>query len=434
MARGPADFLRAVRVVLTTLGVLIPAALGGLLIAAVRGRSHGRRFLSRGVARLLMALGPAFVKAGQVLGTRRDVLPAALCAELAVLQDSVAPLGPARSKAVLTRIYGKDLTTLFPELDFRPIAGGSVACVYRARTESGQEVALKVRRPEIGAIMEKDLRLMRRGASLVARLPVFRGVPVTELVGQMCDAVLAQLDFAAEAENMTRLRRNLRSVPRVWAPEVHDAACRSDCIVMEYIPDLDVRTADSCPPVLRRRFAQSALVAMYHMLFVDGFVHCDLHPGNLYFTRRGEVVVLDAGFSVQLSDRLRRLFAEFFLNMAVGRGRRCAEIVVESSSGVRPGADLDAFHERMADLVERSHGLSAKDFSLMGFATEMFDLQRTHGVHAAPELIFPLLSLLVIEGTIRELDPEIDFQETARPVLNKGLFSAPRANRVGEHR
>jgi ubiquinone biosynthesis protein len=147
-----------------------------------------------------------------------------------------------------------------------------------------------------------------------------------------------------------------------------------------------------------------------------------MHPGNLYFTKGAQVVVLDAGFSVQLSDRLRRLFAEFFMNMSIGRGQRAAEIVIQSSASVRDGADLAGFTERMADLVERSHGLPAKEFSLIAFATEMFDLQRKFGIHAAPELIFPLLSLLVIEGTIRDLDPGMDFQEAAKPVLMRGLF------------
>jgi ubiquinone biosynthesis protein len=178
---------------------------------------------------------------------------------------------------------------------------------------------------------------------------------------------------------------------------------------------------------MRRTFATSVLTAVYRMLFVDGFVHCDLHPGNLYFTERGQVVVLDAGFSVQLTERMRRLFAEFFMNMSLGRGRRCARIVVDSAESVGPGADVEGFVERMADLVERSHGLPAREFSLIGFATEMFDLQRTFGLRAATELVFPLLSLLVIEGTVRELDPDVDFQQTAQPVLMDGLFRAPAA-------
>ncbi|GLZ42306.1 AarF/UbiB family protein [Actinokineospora sp. NBRC 105648] len=416
------DTGRVLRVVVTSVAFLLPAVLLGVVLALARGRTAGLTHLYRRVGGLLMALGPAFVKAGQVLGTRRDILPPGLCAELEVLQDSVAPLDPVRSQVVLTDIYGPGIDSIFPEINYTPVAGGSVACVYQAVDAQGRVVALKVLRPEIRPVLETDLRIMRRGAGLVARLPVLRGVPVTEVVGQMCDAVLAQLDFPREAASLTRLRRDLAAVRRVWVPQVYPELCGPSCVAMEFVPDLDVRTAQRCPLALRRRFAQSGLAAIYHMLFVNGFVHCDLHPGNLYFTRGGEVVVLDAGFSVQLTDRLRVLFAEFFLNMAVGRGQRCAEIVVQSSAGLRPDADLDSFLAGMAALVVRSHGLSAREFSLISFATEMFDLQRRFGVHAAPELIFPLLSLLVIEGTIRDLDPGVDFQETAKPVLNKGLF------------
>jgi ubiquinone biosynthesis protein len=127
---------------------------------------------------------------------------------------------------------------------------------------------------------------------------------------------------------------------------------------------------------------------------------------------------------------MRRLFAEFFLNMAIGRGRRCAQIVIESSLGLRPGADVELFTEELAALVDRNFGLSAKQFSLIGFATEMFDLQRRHGVAATPELVFPLLSLLVIEPTVRELDPGIDFQAVAKPVLNRALFAAARLDNL----
>jgi ubiquinone biosynthesis protein len=240
----------------------------------------------------------------------------------------------------------------------------------------------------------------------------------------MGEAVLGQLDLAREADNLRRLRDNLAAVPRVWVPQVLPAESRPASIVMEFIPGLDTTTAERCGRFARRRFAASALTSIYQMLFVDGFVHCDMHPGNLYFTENGHVVVLDAGFSVQLTERLRRLFAEFFMNMAIGRGERCAEIVLDSAEGLRPSADPETFKVKMADLVHCSHGRSAKEFSLMAFAAEMFDLQRRYGVHAAPELIFPLLSLLVVEGTVRDLDPELDFQETAKPVLNRGLFGA----------
>ncbi|GAA2714974.1 ABC1 kinase family protein [Micromonospora olivasterospora] len=422
MAGRVALAVRAAHTVVVSLGVLVPAVVSAAVLAAVRGREAGLRHVYRRSTGLLMRLGSTFVKAGQVLGTRRDLLPPAFCDELSVLQDAVAPLDDAGTRRALVEAYGTAEPDLFAELDPRPVASGSVACVYRGRLRTGEEVALKLRRPGVERLMTLDLALMRAGAAVMARLPVFRDVPVNEVMRHMSEAVLGQLDFAREAGNLRRLRADLSAVPRVWVPLVHDAASRPRCIVMEYVPDLDVDTARRCPPVLRRRFASSGLTAIYHMLFVDGFVHCDMHPGNLYFTRGGQVVVLDAGFSVQLTEQLRRLFAEFFLNMSIGRGRHCAEIVVRSGTGLRPDADVAGFLVKMADLVERSHGLPAREFSLIAFAAEMFDLQRRYGVYAAPELIFPLLSLLVIEGTVRELDPDMDFQEVARPVLMRGLF------------
>jgi ubiquinone biosynthesis protein len=243
-------------------------------------------------------------------------------------------------------------------------------------------------------------------------------------VDQLCEAVLGQLDFDREADSLERLRANLTVLSRVRVPRVRPDASRSACIVMEFVPDLDITTADRCSVVGRREFAASTLNAMYQMLFINGFVHCDLHPGNLYFLSTGRVVVLDAGFSVQLSDRMRRLFADFFLNMSIGRGRRCAQIVLDSAVGLRAGADVEGFTTGMADLVERNFGVPAKEFSLIAFATEMFELQRGYGIAATPELVFPLLSLLVIEPTVRDLDPDVDFQAVAKPVLNQAVFGS----------
>jgi ubiquinone biosynthesis protein len=417
---------RAARVVTRATFALTPALFGLLRQRDPARRSAAVRRLYRRLTGLLMVLGPTFVKVGQVLGTRRDVLPAALCDELATLQDAVTPLDAGQRAAAFDEAYYGLAGQVFAEIDEEPVASGSVACVYRGVLDSGSDVAIKLRRPGIERTMTLDLALVRRGAALLAKLPPLRGVPVLPVVDNMAGAILGQLDFEREAENLRLLRANLSEVPRVWVPKVYPDACRERCIVMEFIPGLATDTADRCAPVARRRFAASGLAAMYQMLFVDGFVHCDMHPGNLYFTTGAQVVVLDAGFSVRLSERLRRLFAEFFMNMSIGRGTRAAEIVVESAESTGPDADLPGFIERMAELVERSHGLPAREFSLIAFATEMFDLQRTHGIQAAPELIFPLLSLLVIEGTIRDLDPAIDFQEAARPQLMRGLFGAGR--------
>jgi len=407
-----------------TSGTLL--GLGRAAVVGARcGRPAAQQELARQVTCLVTRLGPTFVKAGQILGTRRDVLPPVLCDELSVLRDEVAPLSPARSRAAIADVYGPDVEAVFASVDYVAVAAGSVACVYRATLRDGTDVAVKLRRPGIGTLMAADLALLRRGAAVVARLRALRGVPVRELVDNLCDAVLGQLDFDREAASLERIRRDLSVLPRVRVPRVRPDASRSACIVMEYVQGLDVTTSGRCSLIARRNLATSTLNVMYQMLFINGFVHCDLHPGNLYFLDTGQVVVLDAGFSVRLSDTMRRLFADFFLNMAIGRGGRCAEIVIESSLGLRAGADVAGFTTDLAALVERSLGVPAKEFSLIAFATKMFELQRSYGIAATPELVFPLLSLLVIEPTVRELDPEIDFQAVAKPVLTRAIFGIP---------
>jgi ubiquinone biosynthesis protein len=191
---------------------------------------------------------------------------------------------------------------------------------------------------------------------------------------------------------------------------------------MEFIPDLVARPVSAIDPARRPVLAARTLGAVYQMLFMDGFVHCDLHPGNIYY-RGSKVVILDAGFSVRLPATVRRLFAEFFLGLALGRGRRCGEVVVASTMNVAPDADVEGFIGTIADLVRRHTGVPAKDFQLMRFGTDLFRLQRDFGLYAASEFVFPLLSLLVIEGTIRELHPEIDFQAAARPMLLRAAAS-----------
>jgi ubiquinone biosynthesis protein len=150
---------------------------------------------------------------------------------------------------------------------------------------------------------------------------------------------------------------------------------------------------------------------------VHGVVHCDMHPGNLYLTASGEVVLVDAGFVVQLEPPVRRLFAEFFLNMATGRGQACAEVVLSSAEHIPQESDLTAFRSGICELVESHHRCSAGRFRLAPFAARLFDLQRRCDIAAAPEFVFPLLSLLVIEGMINDFDVDVDFQGEAIPVL-----------------
>jgi ubiquinone biosynthesis protein len=411
-----AKVLRATTVTSLTLAVLVPAGFTAVLQRVLAGRQSAALSFYRRLVRHLQRLGPAYIKFGQIMGTRRDLLPAALCDELGKLHDRVRPMTERQFRRALAAAYGNDLDRLFRTVDPVPIASGSIAGVYRGILHDGRIVALKLQRPDIRRSMTLDLSVMYSMSALAERLPPVRGVPARQLTGFICAAILGQLDFGVEQENLARLGRNFDEIEYIWIPETLPELCGPSCLAMEFIPDLVARPVSAVDPARRPVLAARTLGAVYQMLFMDGFVHCDLHPGNVYY-RGSKVVILDAGFSVRLPATVRRLFAEFFLGLALGRGRRCGEVVVESAVHVAPDADVEGFIATIADLVQRYTGVPAKDFQLMRFGTDLFKLQRDFGLYAASEFVFPLLSLLVIEGTIRELHPEIDFQAAARPML-----------------
>ncbi|WP_409495926.1 ABC1 kinase family protein [Amycolatopsis sp. cmx-11-12] len=380
------------------------------------GRQPGRDRLTT----MLVSLGPTFVKGGQLLGTRQDLLPPHLCAALGRLHDRVDPMTRAQAEEVCTHAY-RERTWPFKEFDWTPSASGSIACVYRARLHDGREVAVKVRRPRIRERMHADFALLGKGASVIQRVPGMRKVPARRMVDQVGFAVLRQLDLDAEAAALTSLRANLTGLEYFRIPEPLPEACGEGVLVMEYLEGLGRFGPGELTREERRVLVRKVLHGVYQMLFLDGLVHCDMHPGNLYLTKDSEVVLLDAGFVVRLDPVVKRQFAEFFLNMSMGRGAECAEVVLQSSEYVPPDADLDGFRAGIVELVTAAHRRTAGQFRLAPFATRLFDLQRRSSVAAAPEFVFPLVSLLVLEGMINEFDVDVDFQAEAVPTLLTAL-------------
>ncbi|WP_158895176.1 ABC1 kinase family protein [Amycolatopsis anabasis] len=399
-----AVILRLVRTLAVLTGRALP--LGWLLVT---GRARSGAW-DAWLADTVVALGPAFVKAAQLLSTRADLLPPRACRALARLHDRVRPI-PPRSSAALAA---------FPGTEARLVGAGSIACVYRVRLDD-RVVAVKVRRPGIDRALNLDLALFERLAALVAKAPVLRGVPVAEIADQLAASIRAQLDLAAEAESLDGFRRTVASLPGVTVPEADRALSTEDILVMDFLDDLTRRRPAELAEPDRHRAVVTALRAVYRMLFLDGVVHCDLHPGNLYFRPDGTIVILDAGFTVRLTDSAREKFAAFFYCMGQGDGEACADIVLSTARSV-PGADAEGFRAELAALVAAHTGRPAAEFDLVSFATALFDVQRRYGFAADPQFVFPILSLLVLEGTVREFHPGVDFQRVAKPFLVSALF------------
>lgn len=392
---------------------------------AARDRLAGDRAAGGVVAhrlgRLATGLGPAFVKGGQLLSTRKDVLPATWCDRLGQLHDRVGPMSQAQALAALARAYPDRWP--FARFDWTPCASGSIACVYRAELKGGDPVAVKLRRPGIDRRMRADFALLGLGAGVVQSLPGMRKVPARRMVEQVGSAVHRQVDLEQEATALVELRRNLDAQPCFVIPRPIPEASGEGALVMEFIEGLTRFGPADFTTEERRAIVRRVLGGVYRMLFIDGHVHCDMHPGNLYLTRSGEVVLLDAGFVVRLPPRVRRLFAEFFLNMATGRAEECAEVVLSSAEHVPPDSDVEGFRRGVVELVRAAHGQTAGRFRLAPFAARLFDVQRRSGISAAPEFVFPLMSLLVLEGMINDFDVDVDFQAEAVPTLLRALRS-----------
>jgi ubiquinone biosynthesis protein len=393
------------------------ARLGARLAAARLARTRETRasIAGRTLAELFWALGPTYVKLGQLLATRPDLLGADARGHLARLHDALPPGPFAAVERRFRAELGVEPREVFRELDPRPVASASIATVYRARLMDGREVAVKVRRPGIERVMAADLRLLRGGARLLARLPALRAVPVRTVVDDLCACLERQLDFGAEARSARRLRAALAPETDLVVPALVDRLCGPSVLTMEFVAGLGERPAAGGAEA--RRALRAAVRALYRMIFSEGLVHCDMHRGNLGFLPGGRAALLDFGFVAEVGDRARVRFAEFFLALATGDGPRCARITREMAVAEPPGLDAAAFRAEVVALVGRASGARAGEFQVAGFVGRLFDIQRRHGLHGTPAFVLPILSLLVLEGIVRDEDPAFDFQREALPFV-----------------
>jgi ubiquinone biosynthesis protein len=367
-------------------------------------------------------LGGGYLKIGQVLSTRADILPWDLVAALQRLQDAVPALSANEVRQVVERTLGRSLDDVFSYFDPHPVGSASIAQVHRAVVrKSGEVVAIKIRRPGIDRIVRTDADILCALVRAVSFLPVLRRMPIAESVRQVASSIVAQTSLHREAEQHRRFLTLFPQGVPVRVPRLLDEYCSDEILVMEYVPDL-VKITD---PVLscetHRHAVITGLHGLYTMLFLGGVVHCDLHPGNILVGRDGDVVVLDFGFATAMSIPERVAFARFFLSIAFNDGSTATRIVLDTA--LRVPADLDhaGFEREISALVDRSSGLRAADFLIASFVDSLFTIQRKHRVYGSPSFTMAIVSLVVYEGIIRQRCADLDFQREAVPTLLRAL-------------
>jgi ubiquinone biosynthesis protein len=399
---------------------------GGRLGALVRTLFFWRRLEAPRAVRLrqaLEALGPIFVKFGQVLSTRRDLLPQDIADELAKLQDRVPPFPAAQVRAILQRVYGKPVEQVFTDFSAEPVASASVAQVHLARLPDGTDVAVKVLRPRIAAVIAGDLALLHAGASLIETLwPDGRRLRPHEVVGEFAKHLEVELDLMREAANASQLRRNFADSPLLLVPEVYWDYCFSEVMVMQRMHGTPVSQVQAlrAQGVDIPRLARAGVEIFFTQVFRDGFFHADMHPGNILVTPDGRYVALDFGIMGTLTEIDKSYLAQNFLAFFRRNYRRVAEAHIESGWAPRD-TRVDDFEAAIRAVCEPIFAKPLKEISFGRVLLRLFQTSRRFNIQVQPQLVLLQKTLLNIEGLGRDLDPDLDLWKTAQPFLERWM-------------
>ncbi len=384
-----------------------------------------RRRAARG-ERLRLALeelGPIFVKFGQALSTRRDLLPVDIADELAKLQDKVPPFPGEAARASLQRSYGRPLGELFSEFSVEPLAAASIAQVHVARRLDGREVVIKVLRPGMREQIGLDLEVMATMAAMAERWwPEARRLKPIEVVREYRQTILDELDLMREAANASQLRRNFAGSELLYVPEVHWDLCRAEAMVMERIhgvPIGDLATLRERGTDFKR-LAENGVQIFFTQVFRHNFFHADMHPGNIFVRiedpRRPRYAAVDFGIVGSLSARDQRYLAEIFLAVFDRDYRRVAELHIQAG-WVPATTRAVEMESTVRTICEPIFGRPLREISFGTVLLRLFAALQRYDGHIQPQLILLQKTLLNVEGLGRELYPDLDIWQTAAPVL-----------------
>ena len=410
-----------------------------LLLGSIRHRglnrlarllSVGRRLEGTRGERLRLALeklGPIFVKFGQMLSTRRDLLPPDVADELAKLQDRVPPFSSAESARLVEKALGKPLSAVFKQFDADPIASASIAQVHFAVLHDGREVAVKVLRPGMLDVIDDDLALMRTLANWVERLWADgKRLKPREVVAEFDKYLHDELDLVREAANAAQLRRNMQGLDLVLVPEMIWDHCTPTVMVMERMKGVPIsqmaRLREAGVDI--KKLARDGVTIFFTQVFRDGFFHADMHPGNIQVSLDarsfGRYIALDFGIIGTLTEVDKDYLAQNFIAFFHRDYKRVAELHIESG-WVPASTRVDELEGAIRTVCEPYFDRPLKEISLGQVLLRLFQISRRFNVEIQPQLVLLQKTLLNVEGLGRELDPDLDLWSTAKPFLERWM-------------
>lgn len=371
----------------------------------------------------LEALGPVFVKFGQMLSTRRDLLPDELAEELKKLQDRVPPFSGPQAQVLIEKALEQKVSELFAEFDVEPMASASVAQVHKATMKDGRDVVVKVIRPGIGKTIRKDVDLLYTLARMVhAVWQEGRRLRPVEVVSEYEQTIFDELDLRKEAANGSQLRRNFENSDILYIPEIYWDFTRSNVLVMERIHGIPVAEVEqlNAQNTNMKILAERGVEIFFTQVFRDSFFHADMHPGNIFVSRNNpsapQYIAVDFGIIGSLTPEDQSYLARNFLAFFKRDYRLVAQLHVDSG-WVPANTNVDAFETAIRSVCEPIFEKPLKEISFGQVLLGLFQTARRFNMEVQPQLVLLQKTLLNIEGLGRQLYPDLDLWKTAKPFL-----------------
>ncbi len=379
------------------------------------------------IRKALEDLGPIFVKLGQILSTRRDLIPQDIADSLALLQDQVAPFSSKLAREIIERSLGCAIADVFKQFDETPLASASVAQVYGAELHNGSKVVVKVIRPNIVKTIERDIGLMALIADLGERYSVeARRLKPNELVRDFKRTIFDELDLVREAANASQLRRNFEKSTLLHVPEVYWQWTSKEVMVMERISGMPIDDIEQLKAanVNMRKLAESGVEIFFKQVFVDNFFHADMHPGNIFVDaddpENPRYIAVDFGIVGTLSGEDKRYLAKNFLAFFNRDYRRVAQLHLDSG-WVPPHVRVGDLEMAIRTVCEPNFSRPLKEISFGQILVRLFQTIRRFDFVIQPQLVLLQKTLLNIEGLGRQLYPDLDLWTTAKPFMEKAM-------------
>ncbi len=360
--------------------------------------------------------GPSFVKLGQLLSARPDLVGIKMATTLAGFQDDLGPFSEKKLRKILATEYENNFDKIFAEFDYQAIASASIAQVHKAKLQSGEIVAVKILRPNIAQIMERDIYSLKFLVKLVGIFSHFFRKTLADIADLLERVAKSELDLMREAANASRLKEELQGVDGFYVPNIFWKISSSKILVLEWIDGIPISHKEEIAksPFDKKQIAQNLVISYFTQVYSNGFFHADMHPGNLILRKNGDLAVVDFGIMGQIDKKTRIAIAEILMGFLNKDYRRVAQLHIDAGL-VGKNVNVDDLALSCRKIGETIVGSDVKDISVAKLLSNLITMTRDYKMDTRPELLLLQKTILLVEGVGVSLAPDLNIWNLARP-------------------